>query len=257
MVTLSKIRTSGAQQDSLLFFEDSTEIQRKAQQLKLAALGRLSASIAHEIRNPLGAISHAAQLLSESQDLDSGDKRLSDIIQNHCVRMNSVIENVLQMSRRKTAELKKIDLNDFLKDFVEEFSVGYSEHCQIDVTNYPGTINVDFDPIHLSQVLGNLCQNGLRYSAKKTGSHKVSIVVGIEGLSGVAYLTVIDFGAGVPNDLVGNLFEPFYTTETSGTGLGLYLSKELCEANNAKLSYSNSDVRGSCFHITFFPSSRY
>tara|TARA_B110000977_G_scaffold87874_1_gene116902 strand:+ start:8360 stop:9955 length:1596 start_codon:yes stop_codon:yes gene_type:complete len=257
LVTLSKIRTSGAQQDSLLFFEDSTEIQRKAQQLKLAALGRLSASIAHEIRNPLGAISHAAQLLSESQDLDSGDKRLSDIIQNHCVRMNSVIENVLQMSRRKTAEPKKIDLNDFLKDFVEEFSVGYSEHCQIDVTNYPGTINVDFDPIHLSQVLGNLCQNGLRYSAKKTGSHKVSIVVGIEELSGVAYLTVIDFGAGVPNDLIGNLFEPFYTTETSGTGLGLYLSKELCEANNAKLSYSNSDVRGSCFHITFFPSSRY
>ena len=257
LVTLSKIRTSGSQQDSLFFFEDSTEIQRQAQQLKLAALGRLSASIAHEIRNPLGAISHAAQLLGESQNLDTGDKRLSDIIQNHCVRMNSVIENVLQMSRRKTAEPKTLTLKTFLSEFIQEFSAGYGEPCQIELENYPEAINVDFDPIHLSQVLGNLCQNGLRYSAKETGAHKVSIVIGVEELSGVAYLNVIDFGLGVQNDLVANLFEPFYTTETSGTGLGLYLSKELCEANNAKLSYSNSDARGSCFHITFFQSSRY
>jgi two-component system, NtrC family, sensor histidine kinase PilS len=257
LVTLSKIRTSGPQQDSLFFFEDSTEIQRQAQQLKLAALGRLSASIAHEIRNPLGAISHAAQLLGESQKLDAGDKRLSDIIQNHCVRMNSVIENVLQMSRRKTAEPKTLNLETFLNEFIQEFSAGYDDPCQIEVESYPKAINVEFDPIHLSQVLGNLCQNGLRYSAKKTGVHKVSIVIGVEELSGVAYLNVIDFGLGVQNDLVANLFEPFYTTETSGTGLGLYLSKELCEANNATLSYSNSDVRGSCFHITFFQSSRY
>lgn len=257
LVTLSKIRTSGSQQDSLFFFEDSTEVQRQAQQLKLAALGRLSASIAHEIRNPLGAISHAAQLLRESPDLDAGDKRLSDIIQNHCVRMNSVIENVLQMSRRKTAEPKQLNLKNFLADFVEEFSAGYSDDCEIKVEIDSNTINIDFDPIHLSQVLGNLCQNGLRYSSKATGKHEVSVVVGVEEFSGVVYVNVIDFGTGVAQDLVPNLFEPFYTTETSGTGLGLYLSKELCEANNAKLSYSNSEARGSCFHISFFQSSRH
>jgi two-component system sensor histidine kinase PilS (NtrC family) len=256
--TFSEINSSENDSDTLIFIEDSTEVQRQAEQLKLAALGRLSASIAHEIRNPLGAISHAAQLLAESDHLETGDKRLSDIIQNHCVRMNNVIENVLQMSRRRTAEPRPLDLDKWLPQFVSEFSVGLEDESEIiiDSKHYPDDELLNFDPLHLSQILGNLSQNGLRYSQKYIGHSKVKIVAGIERASNTSYLEVVDWGEGVKKDLIQNLFEPFYTTETSGTGLGLYLSKELCEANQARLSYSIADTGGSCFRISFIQQMR-
>ena len=112
-------------------------------------------------------------------------------------------------------------------------------------------MTVSADPLQLSQVLGNLCQNGLRYSEKETGEAKLELTGGLEADSNKPYLDVIDFGTGVDEDLIANLFEPFYTTETTGTGLGLYLSKELCEANNASLNYVKADTGGSCFRILF------
>tara|TARA_R110002072_G_scaffold14259_3_gene59209 strand:+ start:9673 stop:11286 length:1614 start_codon:yes stop_codon:yes gene_type:complete len=248
LATYSKVSSPDPQLDTLVFIEDSTLVQQQAQQLKLAALGRLSASIAHEIRNPLGAISHAAQLLGESEKLDRGDLRLSEIIQTHCIRLNNVVENVLQMSRRKNAELKTIHLNEWINGFISEFKAGFPESADITV-EIPDqlTTQLRFDPLHLSQILGNLCQNGLRYSKKKTGEAKLTIRAGVE--SEVPFIDVMDYGDGVTEDLIPNLFEPFYTTEVTGTGLGLYLSKELCEANNARLSYSNRE--GSRFRISF------
>lgn len=248
LATYSKVSSPDPELDTLLFIEDSTLVQQQAQQLKLAALGRLSASIAHEIRNPLGAISHAAQLLGESENLDRGDHRLSEIIQTHCVRLNNVVENVLRMSRRKTAEPKTLKLSSWLPEFVTEFKTGFPEQAniQIKITDNDSD-EVQFDPLHLSQILGNLCQNGLRYSQKKIGETKLVIRTGID--SSIRYIDVLDFGEGVSEELIPNLFEPFYTTEVTGTGLGLYLSKELCEANNARLSYSNRD--GSRFRISF------
>lgn len=235
----------------LVYLEDSTEIQRQAQQLKLASVGRLSASIAHEIRNPLGAISHAAQLLSESDNLDKGDERLCEIIQDHSVRMNGVIENILQMSRRKTAEPKQLNLAEWLNRFIEDFTAGESEPIQIETDSITHDFNFMADPLHLSQVVGNLCQNGLRYSKKKTGEARVKVEAGIDADTRRPYISVSDYGEGVSDELIPNLFEPFYTTETTGTGLGLYLSKELCEANEARLSYSRADTGGSCFRVTF------
>lgn len=252
----SALATPDPESDTLVFIEDSTEVQRQAQQLKLASLGRLSATIAHEIRNPLGAISHAAQLLGESTHLDRGDQRLSEIIQNHCNRLNGVIENVLQMSRRKNAEPRKLTLSSWLNDFIVEFSAGATNKVDVEVSVYPDDIEIHVDPTHLSQVLGNLCQNGLRYSKKRTGEDKVKIVGGIDEASKNPYLEVIDYGDGIEEDLTANLFEPFYTTEVAGTGLGLYLSKELCEANDARLSYKKADTGGACFHIAFFQQSR-
>lgn len=246
LATYSKVTSSDPRLDQLFFIEDSTQVQKQAQQLKLAALGRLSASIAHEIRNPLGAISHAAQLLGESDVLTKGDRRLSEIIQNHCVRLNNVVENVLQMSRRKIAEPKRIELRSWLGEFEKEFAAGYSGEPLIEI-EVDGDPQLEFDPIHLSQILGNLCQNGLRYSEKKTGVPKLTIRSNHSGNAN--YLDVIDYGEGVADDLIPNLFEPFYTTEVTGTGLGLYLSKELCEANNARLSYTNFDQ--SRFRISF------
>lgn len=237
--------------DYLVFLEDSTDIQQQAQQLKLAALGRLSASIAHEIRNPLGAISHAAQLLGESDELNKGDKRLTEIIQNHCVRMNGVIENVLQMSRRRSANPALIQIQSWLDNFITEFSAGSPDRPEIEIQLPQGDLTAQFDPLHLSQILSNLCQNGLRYSLKNTGESKIIVRAGAEVLNNTTYLEVIDYGAGVEQEQVQNLFEPFYTTETSGTGLGLYLSKELCEANRARLVYRRSQHGGSCFRISF------
>lgn len=248
LATYSKVISSDPQLDQLYFIEDSTQVQKQAQQLKLAALGRLSASIAHEIRNPLGAISHAAQLLSESDALSRGDQRLSEIIQNHCVRLNNVVENVLQMSRRKVAEPKSIPLTTWLNDFIKDFNAGYSgdPKIAIELIGNPNP-TIEFDPLHLSQILGNLCQNGLRYSKKKTGEAK--LIIRSTNSGGFDSLEVIDYGEGVPDDQISNLFEPFYTTEVTGTGLGLYLSQELCEANNARLSYTNFDQ--SRFRISF------
>ena len=248
LATYSKVTSSDPKLNQLFFLEDSTQVREQAQQLKLAALGRLSASIAHEIRNPLGAISHAAQLLGESDTLNRGDRRLSEIIQNHCLRLNNVVENVLQMSRRKIAEPKDIELKTWLDDFIQEFSAGFAgePNIEVDIQGNP-TAEVQFDPLHLSQILGNLCQNGLRYSEKKIGEAKLTIRPVTTGA--INYLEIVDYGDGVSEDLIPNLFEPFYTTEVTGTGLGLYLSKELCEANNARLSYRNKDQ--SCFRISF------
>ncbi|MEX1237929.1 MAG: histidine kinase dimerization/phospho-acceptor domain-containing protein, partial [Pseudomonadales bacterium] len=206
----SPLSSPESSSDTLIFIEDSTEVQRQAQQLKLASVGRLSATIAHEIRNPLGAISHAAQLLGESQNLSKGDQRLSEIIQTHCIRLDGVIENVLQMSRRKTAEPKTLTLSQWIQGFIDEFTAGMSGPVEFDVSIKPPDVKVDVDPLHLSQVLGNLCQNGLRYSTKHTGEARLKIAGGLDADSGNPYLEVIDYGIGVDPELVPNLFEPFY-----------------------------------------------
>lgn len=243
--------TASSVSDYLIFLEDSTDIQQQAQQLKLAALGRLSAIIAHEVRNPLGAISHAAQLLGESENLDPEDARLIEIVQNHSVRMNGVVENVLQMSRRKSAEPQIIVLGTWLEHFVEEYTAGSTEDVKIEVEVVPEEDSIEIDPVHLSQALSNLCENGLRYSFRNTGEAKIKLYAATDPVSKNTYLDVIDYGKGVDEEQVQNLFEPFYTTEANGTGLGLHLCKELCEANHARLGYHRTETGGSCFRISF------
>jgi len=250
LATFSALAGS-SESDTLIFLEDYSEIQQQAQQLKLAAVGRLSATIAHEVRNPLSAISHAAQLLSEADYLHDPDRRLTEIIQNHSDRTDRVIENVLQLSRRKTAEPLQIGLKQWLTQFVEEFTAGQPDEPIIEVEVTPPDSAVDVDPYHLEQALANLCENGLRYSQKNTGETRIRIVAGIDPTSNLPYIDVIDFGAGVAGEAVPNLFEPFYTTESTGTGLGLYISRELCEANQARISYARHDTGGSRFRISF------
>jgi len=256
IASFSNLGSASTDPDTLIFIEDSTDVQRQAQQLKLAALGRLSASIAHEIRNPLGAISHAAQLLRESPDLSQGDKRLSEIIQNHCLRMNGVIENVLHMSRRTNAVPQLLPLAEWLTQFISEFIAGQPGNPIIEVDIVPADINIHMDPQHLSQILGNLCQNGLRYSEQKTQEARILLRGRLDTSSLNPFIEVIDFGPGVDPAQADNLFEPFYTTEATGTGLGLYLSMELSQANNARLSYSKAEHGGSCFRIAFLEASR-
>ncbi|WP_260523645.1 sensor histidine kinase [Pseudomonas sp. DNDY-54] len=241
----------GVKQDTLVFLEDISHIAQKAQQLKLASLGRLTASIAHEIRNPLGAISHAAQLLQESEMLDAADLRLTQIIQDHSRRMNLVIENILQLSRRRQAEPQLLDLKYWVHRFASEFRETLPADQQVHVETRGSSLQTRMDPNQLIQVLTNLVQNGLRYSGHNRKQSQVWLKLFRDESSDLPVLEVLDDGPGVPAEQVQNIFEPFFTTENKGTGLGLYISRELCESNQARLDYRERDEGGSCFRIVF------
>lgn len=236
----------------LIFLEDSSLMAQHAQQMKLASLGRLTGSIAHEVRNPLGAISHAGQLLSESPHLDQSDKRLTEIIRTQSKRMNSIIENVLQLSRREQSKPQNVALKPWLETFVTEFA----QERRVDARDFgvdisPANIEIHVDPTQLQQVLTNLCENALRHSAAFTGNPKVELRGGITHESSGPFLDVVDHGVGIPEDTAQHIFEPFFTTASTGTGLGLYIARELCEINRARLNYIPNPSGGSCFRINF------
>jgi len=250
-VSFIALRRGGEQQQTLIFLEDLSQIAQQAQQLKLAALGRLTAGIAHEIRNPLGAISHAGQLLHESDELTDADHRLTQIIMDQSKRMNLIIENVLQLSRRRPAEPEPLDLKHWLEGFVRDFRTTASANQQLHMYVSDGPLETRMDANQLTQVLTNLVQNGLRYSAQNHGRAQVWLNLFVEPTNGLPILEVLDDGPGFAADQLQHIFEPFFTTERNGTGLGLYISRELCESNQAHLDYRPRERGGSCMRITF------
>lgn len=248
--------------ETLIFLEDVRALHQQAQQLKLASLGRLTASIAHEIRNPLGAISHASQLLGESTNLTSGDQRLLDIINNHSKRVNQIIENILQLSRRRAANPERIRLKEWLTGFIADYQSSKSDghHLHISLLqktlsdaqytdNSANAIEAKFDVSQLQQVLTNLFDNGLRYSKSNTGKADLRLEIGIDAHQQQPYIRIIDYGVGIPDNNNKHLFEPFFTTENTGSGLGLFICKELCEANQANITYMRTSAGESCFHL--------
>lgn len=225
----------------VIFLEDLTRVQQQAQQLKLASLGRLTANIAHEIRNPLSAINHATELLLEETALRSpSHARMLQIIHDNAQRLDRMVQDVLKLNRRDRAVREHFGLGDYLETFAAEF-------CEIEKVP-TGTIRVEaeieatvsFDRSHLNQIMWNLCRNALRYCQKKPGSIVVSVRPGPR--QGTVELSVIDDGMGVAESLRAHLFEPFFTTASSGTGLGLYIAREICEANAATLDYVERPV---------------
>ncbi|MBX3706439.1 MAG: HAMP domain-containing histidine kinase [Pseudomonadales bacterium] len=248
--SFSPVRAGDPAGDVIVFLEDAAELQQQALQLKLAALGRLSASIAHELRNPLSAVSHAAQLLRESPELSAADQRLTEIIHSHCQRMNGVIENVLTTSRRQAPNPVRLGLARQLERVTSAFRDARPE-ARIEISVEPPDMEVRMDRSQLDQVLTNLLSNAIRHSRDHTGRPWAAIEAGIDPRTERPYLNVIDEGTGVDPAKVERLFEPFFTTAQGGTGLGLYLSRELCEANQARLSYHPMAGGGACFRITF------
>ena len=236
--------------ETLVFLEDHSQISQRAQDLKLASLGNLTASIAHEIRNPLGAISHAAQLLYESPDLSDADRKLVNIAQTHSLRANDIIENILQLSRGKPSEPETIELTSWLVAFISRYRETQA-NTEITFVSEQPECTARFDGGQLMQVLTNLFDNGLRYSHQHTGLSTLKVTVGIYAELERPYLLVQDQGTGIKPEQRENLFEPFYTTERSGTGLGLYISRELAQANQAQLDLIDSDASGACFKLTF------
>ncbi len=241
----------------MIFLEDVSLINARVQQSKLASLGRLSASIAHEIRNPVGAMSHAAQLLAESSSLTEDDVRLTEIIQTHSSRVSHIIDNVLQLSRRESSRPERLRLRTWLVEFVEEFTRTLElQEGELTIAEVPDELEARMDPGHLRQVLWNLCDNAVKY-ASETGGIMVEIQAGRTQGQGRPYIEVLDCGLGVDKATADQIFEPFFTARSGGTGLGLYISRELCDLNRATLVYLDRPGGGSIFRIVFSDPDRW
>ena len=227
---------------SLIYLDDPDHLERQTQQERLAALGRLSAGLAHEIRNPLGAISHAGQLLAESPQLEGEDRRLVAIIGEHCRRVNRMVEDVLELGRRHRQQRRTLDLLPWLRRFAADLD----DRGRTVLVTGPA-VAADADPDQLHQILCNLVDNALRH-----GEGAVRIETGRDE-AGRPYVEVRDEGPGVPAAQRARIFEPFYSGDSRGTGLGLYIARELCAANQAVLAYRDTGP-GACFRLTLAAS---
>ena len=228
---------------AVLFIEDTTRTREQAQQLKLAALGRLTANIAHEIRNPLAAISHASELLQEEKRTEDRG-RLTRIVHDNTQRLERLVSDVLQLSRRDRVTAEAVSLGPWLAGFLAEFIANERLPAERFAVDAAREAWVEFDREHLGQVMWNLLRNAMRYARAEPGSVRIALRRYADRIE----LSVIDDGPGVPESVQGQLFEPFFTTEAKGTGLGLYLARELCAANQATLEYLD-DMPGAHFRI--------
>ena len=250
----------GTQLDSgvVIFLEDTSVIAERVQQAKLAALGRLSASIAHEIRNPLGALSHAGQLLAESSAIGTDERRLTDIIRVNSKRVSQIVDSVLSLSRRDTTRPQRLQLRAWAEDFAEEFiSTQELYEGAVAVAKTSLDLQVEMDPTHLHQILWNLCDNAVKYASATAGAIAVELSVHYLDNSRRPCIEVADRGPGIDPEQVEQIFEPFFTVQPGGTGLGLYISRELCERNGASLRYHPRENGGSLFRIVFSDPNRW
>jgi two-component system, NtrC family, sensor histidine kinase PilS len=236
----------------LVYLRDNQELIREAQQIKLASLGTLTASIAHNIRNPLSAIAHAGQLLAEAEGLNADDRHLLDIIRRNSGRIDEIVSSVLQLSRRNRVEPQPVELVAWLDEFCEEFqeSRGLAgEHLVLE--HEPSPISAEVDPRHLHQIITNLCDNAVLHAGRPDQPAHIRIRVGRGTGQGAAVVEVCDDGPGIAEDAAREMFNPFYTTKSSGTGLGLYIARELAETNGIRLHYERGNPSGSCFRLAF------
>ena len=234
----------------LIFLEDAQRYGEQTQQIKLAALGRLTASVAHEIRNPLGAISHASQLIQQWENSPDEEERLLEIIDNHCQRINQIIESILNLSRRQETIPQAIQLEKWLSECVEEYNqTDTTPSSVITIDAFEPEVVIRFDPNHLRQVIHNLWDNASRHS-DSSDTTIITLSAGWEESAERHYLDITDNGPGVEPQIQDKIFEPFFTNQHSGTGLGLYLARELCECNQASLRLLPSE-HGACFRILF------
>lgn len=222
-------------QRTLIMLEDTHQIRQQAQQAKVFALGKLSTSLAHEVRNPLSAINQANDLLQSSENLDAEERGLVEIIGRHCERMDKTITVANQLSKQLKPDITQFSLHSWLSNFVNEYQEAAAKACDIHI-KLKESAKVSFDPQHLSQVLRNLVDNGLRYSEEACGKRDVAILVSNDRAKRLLFIDVHDRGLGIPKEESEKVFEPFYS-QSGSTGVGLYLSRELCDANFASLNY--------------------
>ncbi len=231
----------------LIYIEDRTTLSRKIQKSKLSSVGRFASAISHEIRNPLNAINHAAQLIQpDKENLENND--LIEIIRSHTKRINNIVESILERSRPGKVQQKEIHIKTWLTDYIATFqqSIG-DEQVALRYSGEP--IDIYFDPTQLEQIITNLCQNSLKYARVPDQNLEITFQTGYDELA-IPYLDIMNNGATIPDDQVDNLFEPFYTTDSRSTGLGLFLSREFCSLNGANIEYFNDPSKHG-FRISF------
>ena len=234
----------------LIFLEDNEVVSQRALEMSAHMLSNLSGSIAHEIRNPLAAITTAAQLLDESEEIAEGDLRLVDIIHNQSGRMNGIVENILQLSRHEKSRPDIFDLVPFLEELsVESKSSLPGIRLTVDIDPNQGKLLVLFDRSQLHQALWKLLENALRHAHLDAAIPLVSLTMKRQIGSGYCLITVEDNGPGIPEGNMTRIFEPFFTTHKQGSGLGLYIARQLCEVNQAELTVDSILGSRSRFHI--------
>jgi two-component system sensor histidine kinase PilS (NtrC family) len=242
----------------IVFLEDTELLAAKIQQSKLAGLGRLSASIAHEIRNPVGAMSHAAQLLGESVSLSDEDKRLAEIVRTNGDRVRQIIENVMSMSRREGSRPERLVLGTWLAGFRDEFCATMQIAPERLATSaLLGDVEVQVDPSQLRQIVWNLCENAVKYGSTDPAANTIELRAGRLASTARPFLEVADRGPGIPAQHRERIFEPFFTGNARGTGLGLFLSRELAQTNGATLLYEPRTSGGSLFRLVFRDPERW
>lgn len=227
---------TGEQGDMILYVEDLASAHARAQQIKLAALGRLTANIAHEIRNPLSSVSHASELLLEEKRSDV-QARLVRIIHDNAARIERIIRDVMELGRRDRVMPELFDLDEFCRMLIDERAERTGQQDMVRMECPPG-IRIRFDRLHLYRIVGNLLDNACRHGSGGPGS----VVIGLRGMDAEAsVLFVRDDGPGIPASDRSKVFEPFFTSHASGTGLGLYIARELAEANGSSLELGNAE----------------
>jgi len=242
----------------IAFLEDTELLAAKIQQSKLAGLGRLSASIAHEIRNPVGAMSHAAQLLGESASLSDEDKRLTEIIRTNGDRVRQIIENVMSMARRENSRPERLVLTTWLSNFRDEFSATMQiKPERLAISSLLGDVEIQVDPSQLRQIVWNLCENAVKYGSSEVDAEVIELRVGRMASTARPFLEVADRGPGIAAQHREKIFEPFFTGNAAGTGLGLFLARELAQTNGATLLYEPRTSGGSVFRIVFRDPERW
>jgi two-component system, NtrC family, sensor histidine kinase PilS len=241
----------------LIFLEDTSLIEEKVQQSKLAALGRLSASIAHEIRTPVAAMSHAGQLLGESPSLTDDERRLTQIIRSNAERVSGIIDNVQRLARREQPRLERLPLPAWTEEFHGEFCETMQwPRARLIVSARNPEVEVRVDPDQLRQIVWNLCENVLKHAIRDDPQQHIEIRYGRMSGSARPFLEVADRGGGVAPEHAERIFEPFFSAGR-GTGLGLFLARELAQTNGATLLYEARAGGGSVFRLVFADPRRW
>ena len=203
---------------TVVFLEDIVLLNQHAEALTLDTLGRLSASIAHELRNPLGAIRQAGQLLGEAPDLPDRHRKLIGIIDKHSQRLEHIVRGVLDLAKRERARPDVININTWLVNQVEEFRLTrLPEGDLLELDLATTTSEILFDPVHLDQVFGNLLGNAINYGRPVRGPLQITVRLAVSA-NEPPRLLIADNGSGIPPDKVELAFKPFYTTGKGGTG---------------------------------------
>jgi two-component system, NtrC family, sensor histidine kinase PilS len=229
----------------MVFLNDVTSVRTSMQQAKLASLGHLTANIAHEIRNPLGAISYAAQLLSENEDLPDSELRMTQIITQHTDRINHIIEDILKISRGSATAIEIFGIANWLERFLEDFYLSEQTNNRFNLEVIEPDPMIKFDSGHLRQIMTNLCHNALTHGDK----NKPVRIQAYSNDNNMITIEIADSGPGIDADSLDKVFEPFFTTSHQGSGLGLYIVSQLCDLNDASITATRNNYNGTSFII--------